>query len=467
MNFDGYTACELIAGLKKRTWSSVELTTYYLNKVNRSQSCAVVSVNEQYALNTAKKIDKKRNEGQYIGLLQGLPFTVKDSFKVSNQVTTWGMSFYKSYKPKKTSLLIDALIKEDGVIFGRTAVPTGSFDWNCKNQIHSECKNPYDSSRTPGGSSGGAAAALASKLTPIEIGSDIAGSIRYPAHCCGVFGLRTTENWLPIKDTGPENAKFPFSGLVVPGPMGNSIEDIQFILDVIEKHFPNKNKTKYLSTKLKNKVAYNYKSIYPRPSLDAEKLLGNLNDNLIDFGITLVDDFPKISMELLYKDWCTIVGYEYSNSLPKLLMLTQIKKIILDNLFFKKIGDGFMRKHLLAGMSSTQKEYNLAIERKLHSQKIIDEFLAEYDFWILPNSAIEALPLELSSKEIKHDNRVYDYTTFLGNYLCPTAMFGTPVVSLPIGKIQGLPYGVQVHGRKFRDQALLSNLSRIFPFKKI
>jgi amidase len=144
--------------------------------------------------------------GQAFSALDGIPMTIKDTIRVKGYPSPYGTWFMRNYVPKADSRIVAALRASGLVILGRTAMPTAAFDWNCRNQVYPECVNPIDPENTPGGSSGGAAAALASGMTPLDLGSDVAGSIRYPAHCCGVFGLRMTDQWLPIDDVGAENS---------------------------------------------------------------------------------------------------------------------------------------------------------------------------------------------------------------------------------------------------------------------
>jgi amidase len=150
------------------------------------------------ALLQAKESDARRAAGSPLSCLDGLPMTIKDAIRIKDRPTTYVMWPLRNYRPRSDSQLIKVL-RSSGIVFlGRSAVPTAAFDWNCRNLVYPECVNPFDPQRTPGGSSGGAAAALAKGFTPLELGSDLGGSIRYPAHCCGVYGLRTTDGWLPV-----------------------------------------------------------------------------------------------------------------------------------------------------------------------------------------------------------------------------------------------------------------------------
>src|SRR5207253_4466223 len=137
--------------------------------------------------------------------------------------STFGLPHLRFYRPAADCGVVARLRRAGAVILGRTAVPFACFDWQCRPPLARECVNPLDPARTPGGSSGGAAAALAARFTPLELGTDQAGSIRYPAHCCGVFGLRTTVGLVPADDI-LSPGKPLFSSIISVGPMARSVE---------------------------------------------------------------------------------------------------------------------------------------------------------------------------------------------------------------------------------------------------
>jgi amidase len=454
-----FSALHLVAGLRDGRWTSLELTRYFLDRIARDDSNAVVWADPEVAAGRAAEVDRRRAEGKPVGLLQGLPFTVKDAYRVKGQPSTWGFRHYRNYRPGTTSQVVQALIDEDGIIIGRTAVPTGLFNWNCRNQIHPECRNPFDPTRTPGGSSGGAAAALALGLTPIEVGSDIAGSIRYPAHCCGVAGLRTTDGWLPVQDSGPEGMPYPFSGLAVAGPMGRTLEDVELLVEILCRHFPLPDASSP-SRSGSPRVAF---SRSPGP-VKADAATGEVLQELLETfqaaGAEVVEASPDVDWEELYRAWCTLVGYEYARSLPRFLT-TGLKKVALDQLLFRKLGSGFMRSHLLKGMSASTRAYQEAIERRELAQREIDRFFSQYDLWAAPVSPSPAVPLSECGRRIKTSEADFDYSYYLGLYLCPTAMFGTPAVAVPAGRAGSLPIGIQIHGPRFSDPGLVRTVRNL------
>src|SRR5207302_1122443 len=169
---------------------------------------------------------------QVWGPFHGVPMTIKESYDVAGLPTTWGVPAYAKNVATKNAVAVDRLLGAGVVLFGKTNVPLLLADWQSYNAIYGTSNNPWDVSRTPGGSSGGSAAALAAGLTGIDAGSDIGGSIRNPAHYCGVFGLKPT--WGII---APKGHALPgghsYGDISVIGPLTRGAEDLDTALDVM------------------------------------------------------------------------------------------------------------------------------------------------------------------------------------------------------------------------------------------
>ncbi|MEC8545110.1 MAG: amidase family protein, partial [SAR324 cluster bacterium] len=205
LNLTHRPAWELAQRIRQQEVTAVGVVQAHLNhiKQHNPQIKAVSVLAADEALASARRADQELSAGSSeVGPLHGVPITLKDHAIVKGLRTTLGMPQYWNYRPSKDCELVARLRRAGAIILGRTNVPFGCYDWNCRNPIYPETVNPWDFSRTPGGSSGGAAAAIATGMTPLEMGSDLAGSIRLPSHCCGIFGLRTTDGLLPMNDVG-------------------------------------------------------------------------------------------------------------------------------------------------------------------------------------------------------------------------------------------------------------------------
>src|SRR5690606_19194268 len=158
---------------------------------------AVISDQIPQARQLAASHDTALAKGNGVGPLHGVPITVKESFDLAGLETTWGASEFKGNVAIRTATAVQRLEQAGAVVFGKTTIAANLADWQSFNPVYGSTNNPWDLARSPGGSSGGSAAALAAGLTALEIGSDIGGSIRNPAHYCGIYGHRPTFGLVP------------------------------------------------------------------------------------------------------------------------------------------------------------------------------------------------------------------------------------------------------------------------------
>ena len=196
------TAIELAAAIRNKEASSLELTDMYIERVERydGQTNAVVVHDFERGREAAKAADSALAKGESAGPLHGVPMTVKEAFNVTGLPTTWGIPELRDNIASEDADYVQRLKGAGAVIFGKTNVPLNLGDFQSFNDIYGTTNNPWDLTRTPGGSSGGSSAALAAGLTALEAGSDIGGSIRNPAHYCGVYGHKPT--WGIVSDEG-------------------------------------------------------------------------------------------------------------------------------------------------------------------------------------------------------------------------------------------------------------------------
>src|SRR3989442_5825316 len=193
------TATRLAAALHEREVSSRELLELYLDRIDRLNGPlnAVVTLDAERAMTTATELDDATARGDRRGPLHGLPITIKDAIEVEGVRSTGGAVELTDHVPAQDAVAVGRLKAAGAIVFGKTNVPRWSGDLQTYNEIFGTTNNPWDTSRVPGGSSGGPATAVASGLTSFELGTDIGGSIRIPSHCCGVFGLQPSFGVVP------------------------------------------------------------------------------------------------------------------------------------------------------------------------------------------------------------------------------------------------------------------------------
>ncbi|HEY3891099.1 MAG TPA: amidase, partial [Bradyrhizobium sp.] len=235
------TAADLSAALKAKKVSAVELAQDVIGRIERHDAKvnAICVRDFTRGLEAARAADAARARGESKPLL-GLPMTVKESYNVGGLPTTWGFPAQKDFTPPEDALSISRVKAAGGVILGKTNVPLGLSDWQSYNDIYGTTNNPFDLTRTPGGSSGGSSAALAAGYGPLSLGSDIGGSLRVPAFHCGVYAHKPTYALVPARGhTSPPLPPLPFDrDLSVIGPMARSAADLSLLLDVIAEPDP-------------------------------------------------------------------------------------------------------------------------------------------------------------------------------------------------------------------------------------
>ena len=223
------SATAIAARIRDGELGCEEILRHYLDRVDRYNdelNALVVDVREQ-ALEEARAADRAVAAGDELGPLHGVPMTLKESYNLAGTPTTWGNPGWKDNIAGEDAESVKRLRQAGAVIFGKTNVPLMLADFQSYNEVYGTTSNPYDHARVPGGSSGGSAAALAAGLTGIESGSDIGGSIRNPAHYCGVFGHKPTWNLLWIRGHAPPGDMRGTPDISVIGPLARSASDLE------------------------------------------------------------------------------------------------------------------------------------------------------------------------------------------------------------------------------------------------
>ncbi|MEC8730177.1 MAG: amidase family protein, partial [Actinomycetota bacterium] len=229
-------ATEQLEALRNRNISAVELLDEHLARhdILHSRLNAIVTTDVESARHRAADIDAARNDDQSLGALAGLPMTVKDALATAGMRSTGGAIELTDHIPSEDAASVAHARNAGAVIWGKSNLPRWSGDIQAVNEMFGRTGNPWDLGRTPGGSSGGAAAAVATCLTPVEIGTDIGGSVRLPAHFSGVcghkpsFGVVPQSGYIDHVTYGALDAD-----VNVIGPLARTVDDLELMLDVI------------------------------------------------------------------------------------------------------------------------------------------------------------------------------------------------------------------------------------------
>jgi amidase len=456
-------ATAIVSGIRNKEFSVETVLRLFLDRIekyNTKVNAIVCSFNKEDLIKEAKEKDKILNEGIGIGALFGLPITVKDSFNVKGLTTSNGQSPYKDLVVQEDAELISRLKEAGAIIIGKTNLPLFSIDWQTTNLWYGRTNNPYDLERVPGGSSGASAAAIAMGFSALELGSDAGGSIRVPAHFCGVCGLRTTEHALsnrgqfkfPNKPQGHRN-------LTVPGPIAKNVSDLLLMMPVLwenERVLTDTTPIKFNSSTWDGKpLKIAYASIINELEIDHEyqSIFDSFINKLKTTEHTLENAQPKYDEAIAHQLHGNFLGFEIAAASPIWQWLTAIFFYFF---ILIKYRDKLWARGVAQGISFSASQYLKALEQKDALKELYSTFFKKYDIWISPVAAMSAFKHQKTGKPFIINSKKIPYTKAIASYNFSSALSGHPIVVIPIGKTSNnLPVGIQIHAKKWDDKKLL------------
>jgi amidase len=459
------TLRDQITALRAKQISASELLELTISRIERfdGKINAVVVRDFERAREAAKAADAALSRGDE-GALLGVPMTVKESYNVGGLPTTWGFPAGKDWRPADDAVLVSRAKAAGAVIAGKTNVPFALADWQSYNDIYGTTNNPWDLGRTPGGSSGGSAAALAAGYVALELGSDIGGSLRVPAHYCGVFAHKPTYGILPGRgQTPPGVPALPSSiDLAVVGPMARSAADLSLAMDILAG--PDET----------DAIAYSLNLPAPRANV------------LRDFRVLVIDDHPLVPTAASVRGALdrTVQGLEgagvrvarHSALLPDLALTSRIYLMLLMPIFTADIPLAAYRNlaNAAAAIPPTTDTIDAARGRGLaashrdwiHADRIRTglregwrRLFRDFDVVLCPVMPTPAYPHDhspdQSQRTIDVDGTAYSYQDQI---LWPgiATVIGLPATAMPIGlSPEGLPIGMQIIGPWLEDRTPL------------
>jgi amidase len=452
------TACsatELARRIRNRECSSIDVLEAHLDRIERANDAinAVVTLDAGQARARAEAADRALSEGRLGGPLHGVPVTAKDQFATAGLRTTYGLPHYADFVPDTDAPLVARLRRAGAVILGKTNLPTAAYDWQCQNPTFGRANNPWDRARTPGGSSGGTAAALAAGFTPLGLGADVGGSIRVPSHFCGVTGLRPTEGALPIDGITPPDRPRTVGHIAVAGPMARTVEDVRLAWDVLRGATSPPTPSRSTPDHLRIAVTPELGGV--PVDTDTQDVLRRTLDAWADAGCIVERRDPPVPMEEALDTWGHIQGFELSAGMPGPLRYAPFKHVLWHG--FVRSQYGFLAGPLARGAQLRPRGYFQALDRKEELSRSVDAFFSEWDLWVTPVASIPAFEHCAPGADLSIEGVSVPYALPFAIYSCATAVTGHPILTLPVGRADnGLPIGLQVHARRGRDAALLA-----------
>ncbi|AGL19754.1 amidase [Actinoplanes sp. N902-109] len=457
---------ELIAALRAGMVSSAELTDEAIARIGRDDTVinAICVPDPDRARAAARRADQARSRGADRPLL-GVPVTVKESYDIAGLPTTWGMPQHRNHLPDEDAVQVSRLKAAGAVVLGKTNVPLGLQDVQTFNEIHGTTVNPWDHGRTPGGSSGGSAAALASGFGALSIGSDLAGSLRTPAHFCGVYAHKPTLGLVATRGMVPpgEPALPTAFDLAVAGPMARTARDLTLLLDVMAGPDP-------LTLGRAHRLT----------------LPPARHERLSDFRVLILDEHPLLATGSAVRAAVHRVaaaltdgGAHVARHSPLLPDLTEAATLFMQLLVsgsvarFPTASYDQLRARAAAlspddrsldavrqrAMVFTHRDWMQADSRREIHRHGWRRLFADFDAVVCPITPTPAFPHDHHpdplERHIDIDGVEYPYFDQLVWAGLPT-MPGLPATAIPAGRSPtGLPVGVQLIGPMFEDRTPL------------
>jgi amidase len=410
---------------------------------------AVIRTDLGTARASAQKVDDARARGEALGLLAGLPMTVKDAFDVDGMPAHSGNAKLVNRPSHCADAAVVARVRQAGaVIWGKTNVPFMLEEWQSFNQPYGTTNNPYDPTRTPGGSSGGSAAALAAGLTPLEIGSDIGGSLRIPAHYCGVVSCKPTWNALPqaghIIRMPEKDANIDLN---VVGPMARTIGDLRLLWGVMRGASIETGANPVTGLRVARWTEAKGFVL----GKEARSAVERAANALRDAGAKVAPTKPPVDPELLltcYRDMLIAAIKENMRNLPAPGALQALRPLLGLQRMFGAAPLSFAGYGLALSAAPAQLERAVRTRDALKAK--IKTFFEDVDVIAAPVTAAEAFVHtqkgELISRSIMVDGRKQPMVSNLQWIALATALH-LPAVIVPAGRAaNGMPLGVQLIG---------------------
>ena len=441
------TARQLEDELRAKRLSSRELLDAYLERIERLDPPinSVVTLDRERAYAAASQADDAAVRGEWLGPLHGLPITIKDAIEVAGVRSTGGATELTEHVPTLDAPAVARLKAAGAIVFGKTNVPRWSGDVQTFNDLFGTTNNPWSLDRVPGGSSGGPAAAVACGFTAFELGTDIGGSIRVPAHCCGIFGLKPSygvisqRGYLDHAGGGQTDAD-----INVFGPLARSIDDVELLLSVLAGPDSDRAVGWRLELPESRRVAVGdfHVGVWLDDAacpVDRDELavMRAAVDHLTDAGARVEEAHPAVNFTEQVQLFDHLVGAAISPSLPD---------------------------EIAESSGGSHRAWLRANERRAQLRDIWQEWFERYDALICPVMATPAFPhnqegdFNSRTVEIKGTTRPYrDLVSWTGLI----GVLGLPSAVPPIGRTSaGLPVGVQVVSPFLRDREAI-RLARI------
>jgi len=446
--------------LQQRKISSVELTEHMLKRIDLYNPLlnAIVTICKDEALAQARQADEAQAKGETWGPLHGVPVTVKDTFEIAGVRTTSGAPSLSEYVPGEDAASVSRLRAAGAVILGHTNVPLFAGDWQSYNKVFGTTNNPWNLERTPGGSTGGGAAALAAGLSYLSIGSDLGGSIRMPAHFCGVYGHRPTLNLVPIRGhipPPPGTPPSPPTDLAVAGPLARSAADLKMALEVLG------------GPDMDEAIAYKWSLPPARKDRLSDYRIGYMGDDPLcplssDVKEVIVQTIESVRNANTHMEegWPQGVNPDSQYDAFRYLLAAAFAQLLQDDkvenirILAARPDNSFDTVQARA-WTDPHKHFQTASYARMAARVAWRDYFRIHDVFLMPTLFLPAFPHDHSHPiygrklQTPEGPRNYEELMFWVSF---AALAGLPATTAPVGLTrEGLPVGLQIVGPYLED----------------
>ena len=450
------TATDAARAIRSGAISSRELTEYVYVRIRKHNATinAFVTLTEEQALQRAAQADAALARGEVWGPLHGVPVLMKDLHATAGIRTTYGSKRFEHNVPAQNSVAVERLLRAGAIIVGKTNTPEFGADHQTFNEVAGTTNNPWDSARSPGGSTGGGAAALAAGLGFLELGNDLGGSIRNPSHFCGIYGHKPSFELIP-RD-GPSVPGAPVASRDnqwVNGPMARSPQDLRLALSVLAGPSGPEASAYRLelqparAMRLKDfRIGYVLSDPFCPPDSEVSRLLANAVDALGRQGAKLSQGFPAgIDLQRTHDDWFFLAVNSWYVSEEN------IRKRV-DSL---KGADDYYSPKVIEALSASYHQWRLRDGGRLEARAIWQEYFRDHDAFLMPAQFSAAFPHTQNKVWTERAVVTADGTRpyrDIGRWISVATYSGCPATVAPIGRTsQGLPVAIQIMGPFLED----------------
>ena len=445
------SASKLAEMIRNKEVSPVEVVEAFIRRIEEvnPKLNAVVTTTFDQARQEARAAEQRVRRGELMGALDGVPVSIKDTIETAGVRTVSGTRLRESFVPQADAPVVTRLKRAGAIVLGKTNVPECAMDLRSENPVFGRTSNPWDLSRVPGGSSGGEAAAIAAGCSAAGVGSDMGGSIRVPAHFCGITGLKPTPGRIPGSGHFPRAVQGPFALGTSLGPMARRVEDLALLLCVLAGFDPGDplsvalpgRDVRAIDARRLRVMWYTGDGISPVTAATRETV-ERAARALADRGLEVIERRPaglERSHDLWYC-WLCEAGT------PGILGLYEGREDLMGPLIrgLKKISRPVTMEQFLSAW----------MDRDRLRASVVREMM-EHPILLAPVAAMPAFEHDHRGG-FEIDGRKVEYLKAF-SYAQAYNLLGLPVVVVPCGRSpEGLPIGVQVVGRPFEEETALA-----------